>query len=55
MLTKTYVSCYCLENVSSQLLYRALFPVAFMARKRIFFNFHMVTYEMDLPETLTTR
>ena len=54
MLIKVYLCFYCLENLSSQLLYRALSQVASMVRKRLVFHYHMVTYGMDVSEMVTT-
>ena len=44
-----------LGNVGSQLLYRALSQVVCMVRKRLNFHYYMVTYEMNVSETLITR
>ena len=54
MLMKTYLCFHCLENISSQQLYRAIFQVVSILRMCFEFHFHMVTYKMDLLETLTT-
>ena len=43
-----------LGNVSSQLLYRVLSQVPSKIRKHLVFHFHLVTYEMDVSETITT-
>ena len=43
-----------LGNVSSQLLYRALSQVPSMIRKHLVFHFHLVTYEINVSETITT-
>ena len=54
MLMETYLCFHCLENVSSQLLYRALSPIASMVRKCFVLHYHLVTYGMDVSETLIT-
>ena len=54
MLMKTCFCFHCLETVSSQLLYRALSQAPSMVRKCIIFHYHMVTFEMNVPEMLTT-
>lgn len=54
MLMETYLCFHRLENVGSQQLYRALSRVASMVRKCFVFHYHLVTYGMDVSETLTT-
>ena len=51
---ETYLCFHRLENVGSQQLYRALSRVASMVRKCFVFHYHLVTYGMDVSETLTT-
>ena len=57
MLINTYLYFDFLENISSQLLYRALSQVSSMVRKHFVFHFHVlgyIQYEMDVSETFTT-
>ena len=51
---KTYLCFHCLENLSSQLWYGAFSLVASMEWKCLTFQYHMVTYEIDVSEMLTT-
>ena len=55
-LMKTYLCFHCLENVSSQLLYRALSRVVSMVRKRFLFHYDIILYVihmLDVSDTLT--
>ena len=46
MLMKIYLCFHCLENVSSQLWYRALSRVASMVRKRLLFHYDIILLHM---------
>ena len=48
MLMKTHLCFHCLENVSSQLLYRALSRVASMVRKRFLFHYDIIPYVIHM-------
>ena len=54
ILTKTYFCFHCLESINGQLLYRALSQAPSMERKCVISQHHMVTYEINVLEMLTT-